>query len=95
MTEPSDSPLELRYSGLAAVSLILGVLSLAWYVFGVAWGILGFIAVLAGRRARKEIDHDPREFEGRALAMGGIVTGAAGFITSLFLLLVIITSPPA
>ena len=95
LTEPPDSSPVLRYNGLAVVSLILGVLSLLWYVFGLAWGVLGFIAVLAGRRARKEIDLGPEPVEGRALAMGGIVTGAAGFITSLLLLAVIMTNPPA
>ena len=95
MTGNPDSPPVVRYSGLAVVSLILGVLSLAWYVFGLAWGVLGFIAVLAGRRARTEIDRGPEELEGRALAMGGIVTGAAGFITSLFLLAVIVINAPA
>lgn len=95
LTEPPDSSAELRYNGLAVVSLILGVLSLLWYVFGLAWGVLGFIAVLAGRRARKEIDLGPEPLEGRALAMGGIVTGAAGFITSVFLLAIIMANPPA
>ena len=94
MTDPPPAPAELRHSGLAVVSLILGGLSLLWFVFGVAWGVLGFIAVLAGRRARKEIDHSPRKVEGRALATGGIVTGAAGFATSAFLLIVIVTNPP-
>lgn len=95
MTNPTDSPPELRYSGLAVVSLILGLLSLLWYVFGLAWGVLGFIAVLAGRRARTEIDRDPKSFEGRRLATVAIVTGTAGFITSLFLLAVILLNPPA
>jgi hypothetical protein len=95
MTEPPATPTGLRYSGLAVVSLILGTLSLLWYLFGIAWGIFGFIAVLGGRRARKEIDLHPQELEGRGLALGGIVTGAAGFITSLILLVLILTSPPA
>lgn len=95
LSEPPDSTPELRYNGLAVVSLILGVLSLLWYVFGLAWGVLGFMAVLAGRRARKEIDLGLGPLEGRSLAMGGIVTGAAGFITSLLLLAVIMTNTPA
>ena len=94
MTDETDSPPVVRYSGLAVVSLTLGVLSLAWFVFGLAWGVLGFIAVLAGRRARTEIARSPEELEGRALAMGGIVTGTLGFITSLFLLAVIMINAP-
>jgi hypothetical protein len=95
MTGNTNSPPVVRYSGLAVVSLILGVLSLAWFAFGLAWGTLGFIAVLAGRRARTEIARGPEELEGRALAMGGIVTGAVGFITSLFLLSVIVINAPS
>lgn len=95
MTNPTDPPIQVQYSGLAVVSLILGLLSLLWYVFGLAWGVLGFIAVLAGRRARTEIDRDPESFEGRRLATAAIVTGAAGFITSLLLLAVILTNPPS
>jgi len=93
MTDLPAAPAELRYSGLAVVSLILGGLSVLWLVFGVAWGIFGFIAVLAGRRARKEIDLSPWKLEGRALATVGIIVGAVGFATSAFLLIVITTNP--
>ena len=92
MTEPPATPAGLRYSGLAVVSLVLGVLSLAWYAFGLAWGIFGFIAVMAGQRARKEMILGSLQLEGRGLAMGGIVAGATGFVTSLFLLVMIVTA---
>jgi hypothetical protein len=91
----TDSPTDLRYSGLAVVSLILGVLSLLWFAFGIAWGVFGLVAVMAGRRARTEIDRSPDPLEGRSLATAAIFTGAAGFITSLFLLAVIMLNPPA
>jgi hypothetical protein len=95
MTELPSPPSELRYSGLAVVSLILGVLSPLWFLFGVAWGIFGLVAVFAGRRARKEIDLAPYKLQGRALAIGGIVTGAIGFTTAMFVLIVVATAPPA
>ncbi|MDH3261322.1 MAG: DUF4190 domain-containing protein [Acidimicrobiia bacterium] len=94
MTDQPSPQSDLRYSGLAVTSLILGVLSPLWLVFGLAWGIFGFLAVFAGRRARKEIDLAPYKLEGRALAIGGIVTGAIGFTTALFLLIIVLTSPP-
>jgi len=52
------------------------------------------IAFMAGRRARAEIDRAPSPMEGRSLATGAIFTGAAGFITSLYLLLVILLNRP-
>jgi len=95
MTDPPPPPSELRYSGLAVVSLILGLLSQLWLVFGLAWGILGLLAVFAGRRAKKEIDFAPYKLEGRALATGGIVTGAIGFTFAMSLLIILVTAPPA
>lgn len=94
MTDLPSPPPELRHSGLAVVALILGILSLLWWVFGVEWGIFGFMAVFAGRRAKKEISFSPYKLEGRALATGGIVTGALGFATATFLLILIVASPP-
>jgi hypothetical protein len=94
MTDLPSSNSDLRYSGLAVVSFILGALSPLWLVFGLAWGILGFLAVFAGRRAKKEIDLASTQLEGRSLANGGIVIGAIGFTTALFLLIVVVTSPP-
>jgi len=94
MTDLPSPPSELRYSGLAVVALILGVLSALWLVFGLAWGIFGFLAVFAGRRATKEIDLAPYKLEGRAWAVAGIVTGAIGFTTAMTLLIVIVTTPP-
>ncbi len=95
MTDEPSPPPELRYSGLAVLSLVLGVLSPLWLLFGVAWGIFGFLAILSGRRARKEIALAPYGLQGRGLALGGIVTGAIGFITALFVLIVVVTAPPA
>lgn len=94
MTDNPAPPSDLRYSGLAVVSLVLGALSPLWYWFGLAWGLLGFMAVFAGRRAKKEIDLAPYQLEGRALATGGIVTGALGFSTAFLVLLVVVTAPP-
>ena len=95
MSDLPSPPSEIRYSGLAVVSLILGVLSPLWFLFGVAWGVFGLLAFFAGRRAIHEINLAPYKLEGRGLATTGMIAGGIGFTTALFLLLVVATAPPA
>ncbi len=94
MSEESDAQSPFRYHGLAVYSLVMGLLSPLWLWLGLPFGILGLLAVLAGLRARKEIDVFPGDLEGRRLATVGIVSGGVGFATALFVLLVLLTSPP-
>lgn len=95
MTDETTVPPAFRYSGLAIYSLVMGVLSLLWVLFGVAWAIFGLLAILAGRRAKAEIDMASYAMEGRMLAVIAVVTGSIGLITALFVLFVVLLSPPA
>jgi len=70
-------------SGLATGSLICGVLSCVC-CFSV---ITGPAAVIMGFIAKKKADENPAEFAGRGLAMGGIITGAIGFVLGVVLVI--------
>ena len=95
MTDETTVPPAFRYSGLAIYSLVMGVLSLLWVLFGVAWATFGLLAILAGRRAKAEIDTASYEIEGRMLAVIAVVVGAVGLTTALFELFVVLLNPPA
>ena len=84
-----------RYNGLAIYALVMGVLSPLWLVFGLPWVLLALLAILAGRRARKEIDTAPYPIEGRSLATSAIVAGGVGLATAIFVIIVLLTAPPA
>lgn len=95
MTDETDSAPGYRYNGLAIYALIMGVLSPLWLLFGLPWAVFAILAILAGLRARREIDNAPQEIQGRSLATGAIVAGGIGLTSALFILLVLLTAPPA
>ena len=105
MTEPKRAGLEMadettptpvyRYNGLAIYALVMGVLSPLWLVFGLPWAVFAILAILAGLRAKREIDTAPYHMEGRSLAISAIVAGSVGLATALFILTVLLTVPPA
>ncbi len=64
-----------RTSGLAVVSLLLGVLWLA--------GIGSVLALIFGYRARREIKNSGGSLTGSALAMAGIILGWIGIVLPL------------
>ena len=64
-----------RTSGLAVVSLLLGVLWLA--------GIGSVLALIFGYRARREIKNSGGSLTGSALAMAGIILGWIGIVIPL------------
>ncbi len=61
---------------LAIVSLVLGILS-CLCCFSV---VTGPAALITGFMARKKADEDPAQYGGRGLALGGMITGAIGFL---------------
>lgn len=61
---------------LAIVSLVLGILS-CLCCFSVITGPAGLIT---GFMAKKKAEENPAEYGGRGLALGGMITGAIGFL---------------
>ena len=80
-----------RNSGRAIASLVLGIcassfaLFFFWlYGFGSLVGVVcGILAIVFGRRARREIDRSPATIAGRGLATAGIVTGWIGVVAGV------------
>jgi hypothetical protein len=95
VTEETDSPPGFRYNGLAIYALIMSLLSLLWLLFGLEWAVFSILGILAGLRAKKEIESAAQPMEGRGLAIGAIVAGGVGLTSALFILLVLLTAPPA
>ena len=72
---------------LAATSLILGIVSVTvgWCCY---FGVLtGPVAIALGIYALSQIKKDPKQFGGKGMAIGGIVTGSLYFV---FLALIIL-----
>jgi len=90
--ETPDAP-AYRYNGLAIYALVMGILSPLWLVFGLPWAIFAVLAILAGRRAKNEIDTAPYPMEGRSLATSAIVAGGVGLGTAIFIVVVLLTAP--
>ncbi len=82
-----------RYNGLAILALVMGVLSPPWLVFGLPWAVFAILAILAGLRAKREIDTAPYQMEGRSLAVAAIVAGRVGLGTAVFVVTVLLTVP--
>ncbi len=82
---PTPQPPPARQtSGLAVVSLVMGILS--WLLLP----ILGSLtAIITGHMARSEIRRQPERMDGDGLAIAGLVLGYAQLIVSLLALLVV------
>lgn len=94
MTDETDSAPGYRYNGLAIYALIMSLLSLLWLLFGLEWAIFSILGILAGLRAKNEIETAAQPMEGRGLAIGAIVAGGVGLGTAMLILLVVLTAPP-
>lgn len=95
MTDQTPPAPAYRYNGLAIYALVMGILSPLWILFGLPWAVFAILAILAGLRAKREIDADPHEMGGRSLAVGAIVAGGVGLGTAIFVLIVVLTAPPS
>ena len=69
----------------ATLAFVLGLLSILGLL------ILGPFGWYYGRKVVREIDHDPRQFSNRGLAMAGMVLGIVGtaFMVMLMVLFVV------
>ena len=77
-------------SGLASVSLVLGVLSVA-----IAVTLTQIPAIICGALALKRIRDSRGQLTGRGLAIGGIVTGVIGIMLVFMLVLASVIMLPA
>lgn len=76
---------------LPTVSLILGILGI---LLSCCYGgiPLGAGALITGYLALSSINREPMIYSGRGMAIGGMITGAIGLITTLFWVIFIIAS---
>lgn len=81
--QPVKGGVDGESKGLAVGSLVTGILSLLC-CFSV---ITGPAAVVMGFIAKKKADENPSEFGGRGLALGGMITGALGFVLGVVLII--------
>ena len=78
-----------KNSTLAVVSLVTGILSIIpccnFYIMSIA-------AIVTGLLAKKEIKEKPDQLSGGGMATAGIVMGAIGFVISVIMLILQLTS---
>ena len=78
--------------GMAVASLVLGIVSILFFPFGLLFGIP---AIYCGHMAKAEIAREPESMGGHGLTVGGLVTGYIGTVmgaVSLVLLVVLCLS---
>ncbi len=68
-------PVAKRTSGLAIASLVCGVIGLLGFFLCFLPCIVSIGAVICGHLALRDIKRSPESFEGRGLAIGGLVCG--------------------
>ncbi len=77
-----NSTLALRpSSGLAVAAMVCGIIGCATRLFPV-----GIVGIVLGIMAVSRINREPREYEGKEMAIAGICTGAVSIIYGLFFL---------
>ncbi|MAL31027.1 MAG: hypothetical protein CMQ67_00265 [Gammaproteobacteria bacterium] len=65
--------MEKKSNGLAIASMVLGICSLVFYIF---FGfVLGIVAVILGHIQLSNISKNPKLFDGRGMAIAGLVCG--------------------
>lgn len=74
-------------SSVATFSLVIGILSIVGSLFLPASGLLGIVALILGFMALREIK--TQGFQGRGLAIGGIIAGLLGVGWYLFTVFVL------
>lgn len=66
-----------RISSFAIASLVLGIISIVFIIFGM---FLGLLAIVFGVLAVRRIKNQPNEYRGLCLAYSGIITGTIAMI---------------
>jgi hypothetical protein len=88
MGQPQAPP---RSSGMAIASLVMGILTLIFFLAHVFAIILGLLAVIFGHIARGTINRSRGEITGGGMAMAGLVTGYIGMVlAAIWLILIVI-----
>lgn len=77
-----------KVHGMAVASLVLGIVSLMMFMFGL---LAGVPAVVCGHAAMRAIKADPAEYGGNGMALAGLITGYIGMLISgVFLVLIML-----
>ena len=84
-------PYPLKVSPSAITSLVLGIVSIVFILFGF---FIGILAIVFGVVAMQRIRSPSSEYRGFRLAYAGIVTGAIGMISWAMIFFIIFVLPP-
>jgi hypothetical protein len=85
-TDENSGNGEKKLSGLGLASMILGIFSAAFGIFG--YGLLtGILAVIFGSISLYKIIRNPDKFKGKGMAWAGLICGIVGIGLSIFLLI--------
>jgi len=68
----------------AVSSLVCGIISVVVCWVPIAGLVLGIIGILHHSKAKKNIQANPQSFEGGGMAIGGLVCGIVGTVSSVF-----------
>ena len=83
--------MEQRSLPNATASLVLGILSIPTCCFYGIGLVLGIIAIVLGKKAKKLHAEDPDAYTGIGNAKAGVITGTIGVIlTSLYIIMIIV-----
>jgi hypothetical protein len=73
---------------MAVVSLVLGLLSIPGHFCCYLGWPLGIVSIILGVISYAKINSEPARWTGKGLAIGGIISSAAGFLIIVGLLVV-------
>lgn len=77
---------------LPVISLVTGVFGLVLSICCYAGIPLGAAAMITGFIGMNNVNKDPMKYSGRGLAIGGLITGAIGFLVTLVWVFIILVA---
>ena len=66
----------------AVSSLVCGIISVVLCWVPIAGLVLGIIAIISSRKAKAAVQSNPEAYEGGGMAVGGLVCGIVGTVSS-------------
>ena len=90
---PATQPSDRRTHGVAMASMVLGIIGAigSLFFYGI---VLAILALVLGYMAKGDMDRAGRPFEGRSLAVGGIVLGWVGVAIAVTILTIVLIVGP-